>query len=76
MDRRVELSELSEHEQGIVKHRRLTKTVLIEELWLSPVHPEIPVSLISQIPKSVSNQADEFQLLKLFSVVEIFFQCI
>lgn len=43
--RRVDLNELSQHEQGIVKHRRLTKAVLIEELWLSPVHPETPVSL-------------------------------
>lgn len=43
--RRVDLNELSQHEQGIVKHRSLTKAVLIEELWLSPVHPEIPVSL-------------------------------
>lgn len=56
----VDLNELSQHEQGIVKHRRLTKAVLIEELWLTPVHPETPVSLPGS--KSVSNQAYEFQL--------------
>lgn len=43
--RTVDLNELSQHEQGIVKYRRLIKAVLIEELWLSPVHPETPASL-------------------------------